>query len=475
MSRKTLNKDNLVALGPDRLADLLLEVSTGSADIKRRLRLELSHNLGASELAHEVRKRLAALRKSKTYVSWRRRKSLVTDLTTQMTMIVEKIAADDPDVAFDLLWQFMELAPFIFARADDRRGDIGAVFSVAVQHFENIAPRAAQDTDTLADRVWTALSEDDHGVLDDIIGLLAPTLGQAGLARLKAHVQNFAAAPATQQDADHDAIRFLRDLRGERDYRAELKARFVRKCLREIAEVTGDTNAYIAQFTPEDLQSKAVAAEVATLLLDDNASEQALAVLNSADASEGTLGQTAWDNAMIRALTALDRPVEAQTHRWSCFERDLSVHHLREYLRALPDFEDVEAEDRARRYILSYPAVLPALRFCLDWPDLLTASQLVLDRAHEIDGEDYTFVNHAADTLRDRYPLAATLLLRSMIDFAIRQRRTARYKHVAGHLQDCEGLDARISDYGAHPSHNAYVDMLRGHEEFSRLISGTGG
>ena len=46
MSKKTLNKDNLAALGADRLADLLVEVSTGSADIKRRLRLELAPNLG---------------------------------------------------------------------------------------------------------------------------------------------------------------------------------------------------------------------------------------------------------------------------------------------------------------------------------------------------------------------------------------------------------------------------------------------
>ena len=153
MSKKTLNKANLADLGSDRLADLLLEVSTGSADIKRRLRLALSHNLGVSELAHDVRKRLAALRKSKTHVSWRRRKSLVTDLTTQVSMIVDKIAPDDADVAFDLLWQFLELAPFIHVRADDRRGDIHDVFDGAIQHFEDIAPRAQLDVQTLADRV----------------------------------------------------------------------------------------------------------------------------------------------------------------------------------------------------------------------------------------------------------------------------------------------------------------------------------
>ncbi len=46
MSKKTLNEANLEALGEARLAHLLIEVSTGSAEIKRRLRLELAHNLG---------------------------------------------------------------------------------------------------------------------------------------------------------------------------------------------------------------------------------------------------------------------------------------------------------------------------------------------------------------------------------------------------------------------------------------------
>ena len=51
MSKKTLNSENLAALGTERLAELLIEVSTGSAEIKRRLRLEISHSLGSAELA----------------------------------------------------------------------------------------------------------------------------------------------------------------------------------------------------------------------------------------------------------------------------------------------------------------------------------------------------------------------------------------------------------------------------------------
>lgn len=470
MSKKTLNKANLAALGPDRLADLLLEVSTGSADIKRRLRLELSHNLGVSELAHEVRKRLVALRKSKTYVSWRRRKSLVMDMTTQITMIVEKIAPDDPSTAFDLLWQFVELAPFIHARADDRRGDIGEVFAAAMQHFEHIVPRAQIDAERLADRIWTALCDDDHGVWDDAIGLMAPALGDAGLARLKTHIQAFAATPVERHDADHEAIRFLRDLRGELDCRADLNARFIQRCLQDIAEVTGDTSAYIAQFTPDDLRRKSIAAEVAMLMLDDTAPDSALAVLNNAGDTADTSGQSAWDDAMIAALMALGRFDEAQAHRWTCFERDLSAPHLRDYLKALPDFEDVEAEEHARQYTLSQGDVLQALHFWLEWPDLFSASQVVVTRVDEIDGEDYMFITHAADVLREKYPLVAVLLLRSMVDFALSHGRSARYKYVVHHIQDCEKLDAKIADFCGFQSHKAYAEALRDYEELTVSI-----
>ena len=41
-SKKTLNAKNLEALGARRLAELLIEISTGNTLAKRRLRLELA-------------------------------------------------------------------------------------------------------------------------------------------------------------------------------------------------------------------------------------------------------------------------------------------------------------------------------------------------------------------------------------------------------------------------------------------------
>ncbi len=215
MSKKTLNKDNLTALGAERLADLLLEVSTGSAEIKRRLRLELSHNVGPIELARDVRKRLVSLRKSTSFVGWRKRKSLIKDLNTQLDMITEKIAPEEPTEAFDLLWQFIELAPSVYERVDDSRGDVGDVFRSAALRFEDIGPRAVLDPTALASRVWDALRDNGYGEFDGIIGLLAPTLGEDGLEHLKRFVEAYGQMPADEPSDDHEALIFLRDLRSD--------------------------------------------------------------------------------------------------------------------------------------------------------------------------------------------------------------------------------------------------------------------
>jgi hypothetical protein len=461
MSKKTLNHANLEALGAEQLADLLMEISTGSADIKRRLRLELSHHLGAEELAHEVRKRLASLRKSNSFVGWRRRKALIKDLNTQAAMITDKIAPTDPTIAFDLLWQFLEMAPSIHGRVDDSKGDVGEVFHAAKQHFTEIAPRAHIDADDLADRVWGAVLENGHGEWDGIISLIAPALGPTGLAHLSDLIQDYGKTPNEDGATDHEAIQFLRQLRGGADYAAQRKARFVQEYLQEIAALQGDTTAYIAQYSPGDLRRKDIAAEVAFLLLLQDRAHEALELLRDADPDASYIEQVAWDDACIACLLALGQTEDAQEHRWSSFLETLNVEHLCDYLKGLPDFDDVDAEDRAKAHVLEYPDVARALQFCLNWSDLLTASHLIYAREDEIDGDTSTRLASATEALRLRHPLAAMLVLRRGIDHVLDHAQSFRYGDTADALADCAALDSDILDYMGFPTHDQFIQLLR--------------
>jgi hypothetical protein len=59
------------------------------------------------------------------------------------------------------------------------------------------------------------------------------------------------------------------------------------------------------------------------------------------------------------------------------------------------------------------------------------------------------------------HPLAATIALRSMVDFTLANARSSRYGHAAHHLQSCEQLSRRIADWGEIPSHDAYLAAIR--------------
>ncbi len=63
---------NLEALGVERLAELLIEISTGNANHKRRLRMELVGNASGVELAREVRKRLGSIARAKAGLTGKR-------------------------------------------------------------------------------------------------------------------------------------------------------------------------------------------------------------------------------------------------------------------------------------------------------------------------------------------------------------------------------------------------------------------
>ena len=184
-SKKTLNASNLEALGAGRLAELLIEISAGNAAAKRRLRLELAGAEGPAELVKEIRKRLATIGRSRTFVDWQNRKLLVDDLEAQRRAIVDQVAKRMPAEALDLIWRFLDLASSVFGRCDDSSGTISSIFHTAVSDLGDIVRSTKPDQKQLADQAFGALTRNDYGQFDGLIRALQPALGPVGLEHLK--------------------------------------------------------------------------------------------------------------------------------------------------------------------------------------------------------------------------------------------------------------------------------------------------
>ena len=461
--KKTLNAKNLEALGAERLAELLIEISAGDAAAKRRLRLELAGAQSPAEAAREIRKRLSAITRSRTFVDWQNRRALVDDLETQRRAIVEQVAKADVTEALDLMWGFLALANSIFERCDDSSGTVIGIFHSAANELGELAKAANADSKALADRTFQALIENNYGQFDYLISALRPALGEEGLEHLKQRMIALSKEPVKK--LPEEERRKIGWSSGGSIYEDDIanrhRASVIHLALKEIADAQGDVDSFIAQYDSQTRKVPRIAAHIARRLLAAGRTEEALQTIEATEHTRSGWLDFEWEDARIDVLDALGRSDDAQAVRRSCFERSLSPMHLRAYLKRLPDFDDIEAENRALDYAEKYKGLLQALSFLASWPALDRAANLVINRSEELHGDHYEILTPAANALAGKHPLAATLLLRAMIDFSLDQGRSSRYRHASRHLMDCASLALSIPDFGKFETHEAFVARLR--------------
>jgi hypothetical protein len=462
-SKIALNIKNLVALGAQRLAELLVELSVANPAVKRRIRLELAGAQSPEKVSNEVRKRLTTIARSRSFVDWQNRKTLVEDLETQRRAIVEQVAKTDPADAVELMWRFLSIANPVFQRCDDSSGTVISIFHGACRDLGEIARTANVAPETLARLAFGALNENDYGQYDELIRVLSPALGPTGLEDLKKRFIELSKARGEKPKVeDRKVIGWGSGGPIDADeIAAKRRDTTIHLALQEIADAQGDVDAFIAQQSEMAKAVPRVAAEIAQRLLEAGRASEAWSAINAVDEKRPGWIPFEWEQVRLNVMETLGRNNEAQAFRWQCFERTLSIAHLRAYLKRLPDFEDLEAEERAMSYALKYSNIHQALAFLVSWPALDKAAALVTQRSGELNGDHYEILSPAAEALTAKYPVAATLLLRAMIDFSLKKGRASRYRHAARHFAECASLASTIGDFGAVEPHEDYSSRLK--------------
>ena len=394
-SQKKVTVENLIGLGPDRLARILIGVAETRPDLKRRLRMELAAEQGPSALAAEIDKRLNSFETSRGKITWRQRPAFVRDLDALRVLIVERLAPMDGFAAIERLWHFMDVAHQVAKRYRERGGELGAVFARAAGGLGRLLGQT--EPGFAAASLVESLSKD-------------PTAWKAWLPELLAE------APSAVAE---DALRFMSERRGAVPGWISL--------IRQMADAAEDVETFRATYTADALQTPSIAAEVGRRYLAADRMEEAGEVLRAgAPRAMAPRGQSSdpdfdWETVWIDYLDRVGQLDAAQSARWASFERTLSAERARSFICRLGDFDDVEAATRAFEIAAGYPDFGAGLSFLMNWPALPEAGRMVERRCDDMlvappDAELW------AAKLRRRFPGAAHLLLRKAAAAASRRR-----------------------------------------------------
>lgn len=436
--RKTLSQSNLVHLGTERLAGLLMDAASSDPALKRSLRLEIAAELGPEELAEALNKRMDELASSRARISWRKRPELLRELSRLRVLIVDRLAEANPSLAFASLVAWIDLLEPLQDRTKDPRGELPALFAAGADDVARLAgvlgPEAAVPVllDAVATRasVWSgvigaAAVDLDHGIASGLLaGLIRKGVPTSG--RL---------APV----------------------------------IRRLADRTGAVDPWLASFDDRMRRDPAILVEAATRLARAGRAGEAREALQAALERAPRKGMgwrapepppqrdEAWHAAEIAVLDAEGRDNEAMLSRWARFERLLTTEALRDILDRLEGFDDVEATDRAIAFATQAFDLDRALSFLMSWGALREAAETISRRRSELGGRAEVLPLWAA-RLSSRYPLASVLLLRARARALVDLSGSPHAEGVQEALNEAEALAASLPD-DLEP-HALFVDTL---------------
>jgi hypothetical protein len=393
-SQKKVTAENLVGLGAERLAEILVSVADTRVDLKRRLRMELAAQQGPGPLTAEIDKRLGAFETSRGQITWRAAPAFIRDLDALRDLIATRLGPLEASAAIDRFWRFMDAYAASARRYRERNGELQGLFERAAADLGGLlagvpqGPAAASLVDSLTKQ---------------------PLAWKAWLPALLAR----ASRPLAE-----DALRFMSERRGAVPGWITL--------IRQLADAAHDVDAYRATWTDEALSAPHAAAELGQRYLATGRTEEAGAVLRLAAPKSANRGRAVepdpdWEGVWIDYLDAAGEAEAAQAVRWAAFERTLSPERARAFISRLDDFDDVEAETKAFAIAAGHADFEKGQRFLMDWPALAEASRMIAARGDDIQ-VDPDLAELWAAKLRRRFPEAAHQLLRKAAATAFRRR-----------------------------------------------------
>jgi hypothetical protein len=434
MKQANDRKQKLIDMGPDALADALLNLAVHSEEADDLIEQMIAT---PKENVQRFKKKLSGLKRRKRFIGWRESAGFSREL--EMLLQDLKSGVDDPVTGVELVAAFYEADNTIFEMCDDSSGNIGDVFRYdAKELFVDYSSRC-KDKEKVADIILKVNQKDNYGIRDTLIDCAGECLPEEVIRTMIDRLQKRADKEKDEYGKRHHLMlieslgRQIRDAELFEKTRIASWGKLSNAALIDIARVyleSGDIE------TAHSRLKKIPEGETFQAYERDKLLEEIYQKQGDSEKLTELLYQKFRDHHSTNTLQAL---------------LDVIGHDKREEV-VVDEVEQILKTDRLR---------LSHAEFLISIGKIDEAEEYFLKRADQLNGNQYGSLLSLAEAMEtENRRLVTSLIYRSLLISILERGYTKAYPHGIRYLKKLDKLATSVADWKDFNHHETFKEQI---------------
>jgi hypothetical protein len=435
------NRNQLIELGAEVLADTLLELSKSDKIIKDVIKRLIS---SPDEKVKLFKTKLSQIKRRTSFVDWNEGAAFAYELRELLSLLND---VKNPEIGLELVGQFLEADESIFERCDDSNGEIGGVFGEeAANLFVNFACRCTNKLKVI-DYVIKLNQNDGYGVRDFTFDRASEYLEETMLRALVD--QLWIQAENVNENKEH----------------AEYTKKHWYGGIQQIAKQLKDAplfeKAIIAHYGNTTLSTSGFL-DIAEVYFESGEPQVALSWMNKIEKGTYLLSQR---NALLLKIYGELGDVESQAKiAWDIFKANRCKETFDQLLGIIgSDEEDEILENEISSIMNEATLSYVDAKFLLSEGYMDELENYLLARLDQIDGQyDYSSALFFIPQLEiSKKYLISSLIHRILLNSILERANSKYYGYGVRYLKKLDSLDPSVLDWKTYSPHQDYFQQLK--------------
>lgn len=425
-------RKKLIALGPEKLADALLQVSGQNSEIENLIDRLISL---PEENLSRFKKRLARLRNMRKPLFGR----ASVEFSSELRDILEdlKSCVKDPREGVKLVADFYRTDKSIFEHCDDSSGYIADIFRYEAKELFVTYASSCNDKAWICDLLIKLSQDDDYGIRGYLFDYVTDFLPE-----------NFIAVFI-------DKLWLLAENCSDRNtWLTRIES--IALQIKDAPLFIQSRIAYNGQLFPADY------IKIACIYLDTDDAVNALEWLNKMPSREPVFEYDR-KQILLAAYNKLGDKDNAGQAAWEIFKEHRNSDNLNSLLECVGQDKKEEIIDGETAIILQEKELsYTNVSFLIQNGRIDQAEIYVFDKLDQIDGDYYTSVHPLAEEFEKngRY-LTAAILFRALLESILNRAQSRYYHHGVRYLKKLDELSMKIDNWGKLLPHSVYFETIK--------------